>query len=460
MHTTVLTAGFVAIARPTFDTALAAEVTQQARDSLLAAGLNLIGPETLVLTMAEAQAAVGVLAGQPLDLLILFQATFADSTMASALAAGSDAPLLLWAVPEARTGGRLRLNSLCGINLAGHALTRAGTRYAYIYAGPEDAAAVDKARTLAQAGRVRWLLRQTRIGRVGVNPDGFETCLVNWDGLQAQLGLEVVQVKLDEVFAGARAADEAQVDALVQALSRRVAGLEAVDRVETRGTLAAYLALRDLAEREDLQGLAVRCWPEFFTDLGCSACGAMSMLSDEYLPCSCEADVNGTITQLILQWLSDSPAFGADMVEFDRVDNTAVLWHCGLAPLSMADPAVTPQAAVHSNRQKPLLMAFPLKPGRVTLARLSEASGEFRLVIGGGEMLQAPPSFGGTSGVVRFDRSAADVLDTILGEGLEHHISLTYGDHQSALAVLAGLLELPVLHLSDRRGEKEVDGER
>ena len=60
------------------------------------------------------------------DLLIIFQATFADRTMtvkiATALADDHPVPLLLWAVPDAREGGRLRLNSLCGINLAAHAL--------------------------------------------------------------------------------------------------------------------------------------------------------------------------------------------------------------------------------------------------------------------------------------------------------------------------------------------------
>ena len=44
--------GFVPIARPTFDTVLAAEVTAQARVALTAAGCELIGPETLVMDAA------------------------------------------------------------------------------------------------------------------------------------------------------------------------------------------------------------------------------------------------------------------------------------------------------------------------------------------------------------------------------------------------------------------------
>jgi L-fucose isomerase-like protein len=171
------------------------------------------------------------------------------------------------------------------------------------------------------------------------------------------------------------------------------------------------------------------------------------MLSDDGIPCSCEVDVNGTITQLILQWLGGEPAFGTDLVSIDVEEDIAVVWHCGLAPLSMADPAVRPKGTIHSNRRLPLLMEFPLKPGRVTVARLSEATGSYRLVVGAGEMLQAPMSFTGTSGVLRFDRPAAKVLDTILTQGLEHHLSLTYGDYVPALEVLGRMLELPVLRL-------------
>ena len=44
---------------------------------------------------------------------------------------------------SAPNGARLRLNSLCGINLAGHALTRSGRSYDTIYAAPDEVAALD-----------------------------------------------------------------------------------------------------------------------------------------------------------------------------------------------------------------------------------------------------------------------------------------------------------------------------
>jgi L-fucose isomerase-like protein len=444
--------GLVALARTTFDIPLAEQVAAQVRAQLRAAGFQLAGPQGLVTDLEGTQAAARDLDGEPLDLLIVLQATFADSTMVTHLAGAVEAPLLLWAVPEERSGGRLRLNSFCGINLGAHALARRGQGYDYVYAAPGEAgtashSVVEQVSTLARAGRARRLLRGARLGRVGENPDGLDTCQLDREALAGRLGLEVQQVDLAETFEAVGSVPAGEIDAVYRALEARLEGLGEVDQAALRRTLGSYLALGRLAEEERLAGLAVRCWPEFFTELGCAACGAMSMLSDEGTPCSCEADVNGTITQMLLQWISGEPAFGTDVVSFDLEEDAVVVWHCGLAPLSMADPEVRPRAAIHSNRRLPLLMEFPLKPGRVTVARLSEATGDYRLVVGSGEMLRAPMSFSGTSGVLRFDRPARQVLDTMLGQGLEHHLSLTYGDHVPTLLALAKMLDLSVLRL-------------
>lgn len=443
--------GFVPLARQTFDVALAREVAAAARRRL-AADFDLLDPQTrdpaweLVADLSAARLVADWLKDEPLDLLVVFQATFADSTLVAALAEAVDAPLFLWALPEARTGGRLRLNSLCGVNLAAHALRLRGRDYDYAYAAPDSPEALRKIRTLAAAGDVRRWLRSVRLGVVGEPPAGLDSCFLEESALDV-LGLTVERLDLAAVFAAARAQSPAALADLRARLAPRLDGLAEVEPSALQGSLGATLALRQMAVERGLAGLAVRCWPEFFTDLGGAACGAISLLSDEGLPCSCEADFNGTATQLILQRLSGEPAMGSDLVAVDEAEDCAVLWHCGLAPLSMADPAVRPRAGVHSNRKLPLVMEFPLKPGVVTLARLSRAGGRLRLVVGRGEMLSAPPSFSGTSGVVRFERPARQVLDTILSEGLEHHLSLTYGDYVEELQALARLLRLPVLHL-------------
>jgi L-fucose isomerase-like protein len=439
---------FVSIIRTTFDVPLAEQMTSQARARLNDAGYALIGDAAPLTTLEEAQECAAALSNREIDLLLIFQATFADSTMVMALAHAIDAPFVLWAVPEEHTGGRLRLNSLCGINLAGHALTRAGIHYAHIYGLPSDEAVIDAIRVQASAGRARAGLRHARFGRVGENPAGFDTCLVDHAHLRERLGVTVEQIDLHaDMFAGMRAVPDAVTAEVGRLLAEQVVGLETMEAAATLGTLRAYQSLKTRGEEQRLDGYAVRCWPEFFTEMGCAACGALSLLINDGLSASCECDVNGTITQYILQTLSGAPAVGMDVVSHDDAADALVVWHCGLAPLAMADPDVKPGVTIHSNRKLPLLFEFPLKPGRVTVARLSQATGELRMVIAGGNMVRGEKPFSGTCGLLHFDRPARDVLDTILSEGLEHHLSFTYGDYRTELRALAHMLHLPILEL-------------
>lgn len=446
---TQLSIAFIPVVRVQFDVALARQMIFTAREALQAKGFSLIGPDEPSSDLASAQAAAADLAGKPVDLLLVFQATFADSTMVTALAEAIDAPLFLWAVPEEMVGGRLRLNSLCGINLAGHALTLRGRKYAYAYAAPDDPTAVEQVKVLAEAGKLRRRLRSARLGVVGEHPNGMDTCILDAPQLKELFGLTVEQIELEALFLRAHRVPAATVNQTRQKLDLVLDNLATLQQQPLQGTLSVYNALKELAEDEKLDGLAVRCWPEFFTQLGCAACGAMSLLSDGFdgatpIPCSCEADINGTVTQLILHWLAGEPAFGTDMVAADIKRDALAIWHCGLAPLSMADPAAQPHGTNHSNRGVPLLLDFPLKPGLVTIARLSQATGQLRLVLGKGKVLPGPKPFSGTSGMLRLERPVSKFLDSLMHEGLEHHVSLVYGDYTAQLEAFASLVGLPI----------------
>jgi L-fucose isomerase-like protein len=441
---------YLPIVRVQFDVALADQMIQAGRQSLQSAGFECVGPGQAISDLDSAQAAAAELSALGVDLIVIFQATFADSSMVTAIVEAIDAPIFLWSIPEPWTGGRLRLNSLCGINLAGHALTLRGRKYDYAYALPGDETIIATLRTLATAGNVARRLKSARLGVVGEHPGGMDTCNLDEPTLKRVFGVTIQTIQLEEVFSRARRIPQAELAEVRASLDVHLDNLATLQQQPLQGSLSVYRALKELATEYKLDGLAVRCWPEFFTQMGCAACGAMSMLSDGFggaapLPCSCEADINGTLTQLILQWLADAPAFGTDMVAADLEQDTMALWHCGLAPFSMADPGAKRQGGNHSNRGVPLVMDFPLKPGRVSIARISQATGQLRLVLGQGEILTAPKPFSGTCGVLRLDRPMHQFLDILMHEGLEHHVSVAYGDYLAELQAFARLANLPVL---------------
>jgi L-fucose isomerase-like protein len=154
------------------------------------------------------------------------------------------------------------------------------------------------------------------------------------------------------------------------------------------------------------------------------------------------------VTSLLMQAIAGEPAWLVDVVDMDAASDTGVIWHCGSAPLGMADPATPPRAQIHSNRRMPLLAEFTLKPGRITVARISQAQNEPKMILAGAEVVSAPMSFTGTSGVIRFDRPAGEVAAAMMDERLEHHVAIAYGEHRPALRAAAGKLGLRVVELA------------
>lgn len=466
-----LTYGVAVLARPTFDVPFAEQMRDRAFAALDAAGIVTRGSRALLFDRAAAESEVAAIAAAgPVDLLLILQLTFTDATMTVKLARESSAPLAIWAVPEPRSGGRLRLNAYCGLNLAAHALGLAGVAPAWLYADPQSDDIGARLRALANppeprlsiaerithgtspaareaAARVRAKLADAGITVVGKHPDGFDTCEFDPEMLHDLAGVRVSSLPLTSLFDRARAIDAARVAEVRRGVAADLDKLDDVDPQQLDRSMRVFCALQDVQRESGARGLAVRCWPEMFTEYGCAACGPMAMMNELRVPAACEADVNGAFSQLMLQELADEPAWMADLVDISTADNTAVLWHCGLAPLSMRDPESPAQATIHTNRKMPLLHQFQIKPGRVTLARLSRARNQVKLVIGAAEVIRAPMAFTGCSGTVRFDRPAGDVGATIMAEGLEHHFSLAYGEHKPALRALALQWDLPVLEL-------------
>jgi L-fucose isomerase-like protein len=464
--------GVAALARPTFDVPFAEDMKNRSFAALEAAGIEAVGPRELLFDRAAAErAVVGISAAGPVDLLLILQVTFTDATMTVELARKAQVPLAIWALPEPRAGGRLRLNAYCGLNLAAHALGRAGATHGWLYAAPEDADVARQLRGLSRpagkaptrarpvqtvagdaavrdADRALATLAGSTITVIGQHPEGFDTCEYDEPLLDRLAGMHVNTIPLGQLFDRARAADAGRVAGVRAAAAAEVRGLDEVDPDQLDRSFRVFCALEDVRRDSGARGLAVRCWPEMFTEYGCAACGPMAMMNQQRVPSACEADVNGSITQLLLQELADEPAWMADLVDITPADDTAVLWHCGLAPLSMRDPEVPAEATIHTNRRMPLLHQFPIKPGRITLARLSRARNEVKLMIAGAEVIRAPMAFTGCSGTIRFDRPAAEVHETIMQEGLEHHFALAYGDHKPALRAIAARWGLPLLELA------------
>ncbi len=257
--------GVIALARTTFDMEFAEEMKNDAFATLDASGIDTVGPRSLACDAdAAAQALAQISAAGSIDLLLILQVTFTDATMTIRMARESSAPVALWGLPEPRLGGRLRLNAYCGINLAAHALGKAGLPYAWLFAAPDAADIHARLRSLANstmpsraaveaiepaeddlADRVIGKLREGRVSVVGQHPDGFDTCAYNAAELSALTGISIDRVSLDDAFAKAKDAPAARAGAHRAQAAASLAGRHRRRRPgATRSIIAAALCAR------------------------------------------------------------------------------------------------------------------------------------------------------------------------------------------------------------------------
>ncbi len=313
--------------------------------SLDATGHEVIGSRVPLLDEDATLRAIGDLVASRVDQVLVLQLTFTDTRMLVAAAAAFERPLSIWAMPEPRLGGRLRLNALCGLNLAGHALGLKNRAFSWLHADPGSGVAgwisdllagkfktaVPKASVVPSATvggtRVAEAIRGRRIARIGEHPAGFDTCICEAGAVHALAGVEVDEPELDDLFALARAMPDRATCGLRAQAGDCLAGLDTLDVGELDRSLRLKLAMDQLRREPGYDAFAIRCWPETFTEYDGAACAPAAMLGGEGAPCACEADVYGALTQLFLQEAAQAPVFLSDLVDIDTGDNTGVFWH-------------------------------------------------------------------------------------------------------------------------------------
>ncbi|HKJ12703.1 MAG TPA: hypothetical protein VJ976_10005 [Ornithinimicrobium sp.] len=466
----------VATARPTFAVEVARERAEQARALLQELGADVTGPPGLVMSEDDLQAARAVIDAdggvESYDLVVHVCASFSDASPALALYAGLPSPVVLWAMREpGPVGDRLWLNSLCGANLFGHAIIREGGRVRLVYGDPGDAgveeslgaalrgepslvATLEPARgERAAEDTVRAALRSLdgrSVGLVSDAPTGFTPSEFDPDLLSELFGITTRRWELPDLFDRVDAVDPTERDAELREAREQRPGLDGLDDAEVSRHAEVTVALREWEADAELAALAVRCWPEIPTERGVCPCSSLSRIADGGTPTACERDVYGSVTMLLMQALGSGPTYLVDTVDLEAEANTIRVWHCGsAASVLAADPGQATQST-HCNRGIGVAGNFPLRTGRVVLARLTEnvtphGVDGLRLLITAGESVPAPNRFQGNTAEVRVDRDAAALVESLVLEGFPHHTVIAWNDVRPALRTAADILGIPVV---------------
>ena len=456
--------GYLALARETFDVEYAESKFKIAKSLLLSLSPDAIGFENLITNDEGADRALSFFNSNDFEKIFLFQTTFTDAKFLLNFAKSIQKPICIVSFPEPRTGGRLRLNSICGLNLAMHSLIKNDITPDFVIMEEDD-----KANEMSfsnfiesqnESKKIAWDIatianinadfdysidKQT-IGIIGTRPEGFDTCDYDSNEVTSKLNVSLVDLELEDLFDEAKDIEVETIVKTKSTVSSYLAGTEELVQEEFDKSLSIFHGLENLKDKHNLDAFAIRCWPETFTEYGCASCGPMAMMNEKKVSCACEADVLGGISCNILNQMNNNPSLLVDIVDVDKSDNSLVFWHCGLAPISMAKEG-TARSGIHSNRKKPLLHDFSLKEGEITIFRVSKARGRLQFFVMKGQVLDRPNSFSGTSGVINLGENSAHKLEQMFKGGLEHHVAFTYGDISDKLIHFGQQMDIPTYTL-------------
>jgi L-fucose isomerase-like protein len=421
-------------------------------------GFELLTFGTPLVERAEAELAADACVEAGADLVLLLHASFVMGNLVLPFA-DRGLRLGLWATAEPTRSGPIPLNNFVSIHLAAGVLARylGGVPFKWFYGDVDHPWFAPRLATTIRALRGLGRLQGARVGLVGGLAPTFYNLAVDERALRDNLGIEVGHHEFDEVLAGVAAADERAIDAAVAAMSAAAVAVELPTETVREGA-AVYLALQKIARHGGYDALAVSDWPRFQSDLGLHPGMAFSWLDHhDGVPVAAEGDVLGAASQLLMRGVSSTPAMLLDLNTVDEERGAVLMWHCGGSPLSFADASgVRWTAHTTLGRKGPdegrlgAVADLRFRPQPATIARLL-ADGSALLTLDARVIDSPHDGYDGSRGwLAEFAAdgapiSLADLINTVMVAGVDHHLILGAGHHDGALREVAAWAGLELL---------------
>jgi len=363
--------------------------------------IDSINDEGLLVQRTDVPKVVDLFRREKVDALFIPHMNFGTEDAPARVARDLGKPTLLWGPRDdaPRPDGWRERDTQCGLFATSKVLRRLGVPFSYIVNSRPDSAVFERGlRTFLGAAAAAGALRGARIGQVSTRPTAFWTMMVNEGELLERWGVEVVPIALSEILNAAQSLlDEGKrrVGAQVAAIRRRF-DTSAVAAEGLRKVAALKLALRDWADSEGLDALALQCWPALQNAFGIFPCFAHGLLTDEGTPVACETDIHGALCAFMVQEAvgrATAPFFADLTVRHPDDDNAELLWHCGPFPASLAVEGERPKIVPH-HTGPPAVGKWQLRGGPITLARFDGDHGRYQLFLGHAEGTTGPATFG------------------------------------------------------------------
>ncbi|RKX47964.1 MAG: fucose isomerase [Thermotogae bacterium] len=430
--------GVLCLARKTFDYQAAKELYEKIKNDLRKIDnveWNFI--DNLIFEVEEAKKAAKSLASSNIDGLIVISGTFHLGHLILEIHKELRKPLLLWGLDELPyNGGKIRLNSVCGVNLNASNLYKSGEKSYHVVIGNE----VDK--NWIDAIRIKKALNSSHIGILGYRAQGFFNLDIDELSTYREVGVLLDHYELDTIFNYKVDNDEVSE---IRSEIEELFDVSGINKTQLDKVVALSAKLKNFMNDENLNAIAIRCWPEFAEKFGISPCAAMSYIQSKGFITGCEGDVEGVLSMIAQKAIGAETPFLADFSQVDFEKNYALLWHCGVAPCNLAYEKSERSLDTYFAGGRGVTADFVMKPGEFSVCRLDSANGKYRIFLAHGQAVPMEKVLKGTYMKAIFDENVKDVLNRVIYHGIAHHVSVSYGRYIEPFKILARINDWEVI---------------
>ena len=331
-----------------------------------------------------------------IDGLFLANENFGTEYECARLAKQFNVPVLLWGPKDeapAPDGSRLR-DTQCGLFAIGKVLRRFQVPFTYLVNVDIDDPEFERGvQDFIKVCNVVKTFKATRILQVGPRPFDFWSTMVNEGELLEKFNISLSPIPLPELVQEIhelQANHYHEISTTIATL-REVADIQISDK-DLEMVAALKVALKRKMIQYGCNAGAIQCWTALQDEIGILPYASESLLQDEGMPVTCETDIHGVISELLVEaaTLGTHKAIFADVnCRHPENPNGELMQHLGVFPFSTAKnrPTLPPS---HFVFDFPGSVGFQAKDGHYTLCRFDGDNGKYSMLMGNAKAVEGP----------------------------------------------------------------------
>jgi L-fucose isomerase-like protein len=392
-----------------------------------------INPVGVLYTDDDAEKVIEKFRKEKVDAVFLINANFGNEEAAGQVAHELGKPVLLWAIrdEEFAADGTRYTDSQCGMFGISRQLQRRNVPFTFIETCKIEAKPFDQGlrRFISVCCMVK-NFHGLRIAQVGMRPKAFCSVIYNEDELLRKFDIRVVPVNMAVVINKFNRIMEERKKELAEG-AKLLASRYEMDELTPPLLEKAYafvLLFQEISQEYNVQAIASECWSAMNLALGAAPCTSYSILADMGYIISCETDLHGALTMMLLSCASlgeKVPFFAEFTVRHPENENAELLFHCGPFAYSLKKDSC-------AAKNFALRQWFQVKDGNYTIARMDQEEGNYSLLAGTFKTVDGPYT-AGTYLWAEFDDLPKWERKLVEGPYI-HHMAEIEGDYTWELA--------------------------